>query len=65
VTWAGLLEKTLAANDADTLDVYVGYAGWTPKQLEGEVELGAWFRRRLDCIRCESRVGLVAAERKD
>lgn len=43
VTSAGLLEKTMAGNGADTLHVYVGYAGWTPKQLEGEVELGAWF----------------------
>jgi putative transcriptional regulator len=43
VASAGLLEKTMTANGADTLHVYVGYAGWTPKQLESEVELGAWF----------------------
>ena len=38
-----VLEKAMAANSADTLHVYVGYAGWTPRQLAAEVELGAWF----------------------
>jgi putative transcriptional regulator len=37
------LEKTMAATGADSLHIYAGYAGWTPKQLEGEVEIGAWF----------------------
>jgi putative transcriptional regulator len=43
VNSAGPLEKTMAGNGADTLHIFVGYAGWTPRQLEGEVELGAWF----------------------
>jgi putative transcriptional regulator len=44
VTKAALLEKSLAAgNPAETLHVYAGYAGWTPRQLAAEVELGAWF----------------------
>ena len=48
----------------DTLHVYVGYAGWTPKQLEGEVEVGAWFifsGRCRDGVRREPPVGLDAA----
>jgi putative transcriptional regulator len=43
VTSAGLLEKTIAASSADTLHVYVGYAGWSAEQLEAELALGAWF----------------------
>ena len=38
-----LLEKTIAVGtDAARLRVYMGYAGWTMRQLEREVELGAW-----------------------
>ena len=41
---AGLLEKTMAAGtQPEAFHVYAGYAGWTPRQLEGEVELGAWY----------------------
>jgi putative transcriptional regulator len=43
VNSAPLLEKTMAASAADTLHIYAGYAGWSPKQLEGEVEIGAWY----------------------
>jgi putative transcriptional regulator len=43
VNSAALLEKTMAASSADSLHIYAGYAGWTPRQLEGEVEIGAWF----------------------
>jgi len=43
VNSAALLEKTMAASTAETLHIYAGYAGWTPKQLEAEVEIGAWF----------------------
>jgi len=28
---------------AEAFHVYLGYAGWTPRQLEAEVGLGAWF----------------------
>jgi putative AlgH/UPF0301 family transcriptional regulator len=39
-----LLEKTIAAGtDPSAFHVYVGYAGWTAKQLDGEVEAGAWL----------------------
>jgi len=39
-----MLEKTVAgAADANTLHVYLGYAGWTEGQLENEVQLGAWY----------------------
>jgi putative transcriptional regulator len=38
-----LLDKTIAARmDASMFRVYLGYAGWTAQQLQGEVELGAW-----------------------
>jgi putative transcriptional regulator len=38
-----LLDKTIAARmDPSMFRVYLGYAGWTARQLQGEVELGAW-----------------------
>ena len=38
-----LLDKTIAARmDPSMFHVYLGYAGWTARQLQGEVELGAW-----------------------
>jgi putative AlgH/UPF0301 family transcriptional regulator len=38
-----LLDKTIAERmDPSMFHVYLGYAGWTKRQLEGEVELGAW-----------------------
>jgi putative transcriptional regulator len=38
-----LLEKTLAAGtDSGEFRVYLGYAGWGPRQLQKEVELGGW-----------------------
>jgi putative transcriptional regulator len=43
VSSAAMLEKTMAGSGAENLHVYAGYAGWTPKQLEGEVEIGAWY----------------------
>lgn len=39
-----LLEKSLAARpDPGVFHVYLGYAGWTPEQLQKEVDVGAWF----------------------
>jgi putative AlgH/UPF0301 family transcriptional regulator len=39
-----LFEQTLASRpDPHVFHVYLGYAGWTPDQLQQEVELGAWF----------------------
>ena len=44
VTAAPSLEKAMAAGtEADALHIYLGYAGWTAKQLAAEVELGAWY----------------------
>lgn len=44
ITKAEKLSKTMEAETpADAFHVYLGYAGWTPKQLEAEVGLGAWF----------------------
>lgn len=43
VNSAELLDKTMAATNAESLHIYAGYAGWTRKQLEAEVEIGAWF----------------------
>jgi putative transcriptional regulator len=44
VTKATVLEKTIAGGpQADSFHIYAGYAGWTQRQLEGEVELGAWY----------------------
>ena len=38
-----LLDKTIAAAmDPSMFHVYLGYSGWTKRQLQGEVELGAW-----------------------
>ena len=38
-----LLEKTLASGvGPNAFHVYVGYAGWSPGQLEHEVDLGGW-----------------------
>jgi putative transcriptional regulator len=39
-----LFEKTISARpDPKVFHVYMGYAGWTPAQLQAEVQLGAWF----------------------
>jgi putative transcriptional regulator len=38
-----LLQKHLAAGAGpDKFRIYLGYAGWSPEQLENEIELGAW-----------------------
>jgi putative AlgH/UPF0301 family transcriptional regulator len=38
-----LLDKTIAEGlDPSMFHVYLGYSGWTKRQLQGEVELGAW-----------------------
>ena len=39
-----LLEKTMEAGTKSSLfHVYLGYSGWTARQLETEVRLGAWY----------------------
>ena len=44
LTKAEALSKAMESEtQADTLHVYLGYAGWTRKQLAAEVELGGWF----------------------
>jgi putative AlgH/UPF0301 family transcriptional regulator len=38
-----LLDKTIAARmDPSMFHIFLGYAGWTAQQLQGEVALGAW-----------------------
>jgi len=38
-----LLDKTIAARmDPSMFHIFLGYAGWTARQLQGEVDLGAW-----------------------
>lgn len=44
ISTKSLFEKTLSARpDPGVFHVYLGYAGWTPDQLQKEVEVGAWF----------------------
>ena len=40
----------VASGEAQQSDfwVFVGYAGWAPKQLEGEVERKSWFLASAD-----------------
>lgn len=39
-----LFEKTLSSRpDPGVFHVYLGYAGWTPDQLQAEIKSGAWF----------------------
>jgi putative transcriptional regulator len=39
-----LLQKTLSSGgEPENVRVYLGYAGWTVRQLENEVDQGAWF----------------------
>ncbi len=43
----GLVNLDADPGDIDTLGgavrVFVGYAGWSPGQLEGEIESGSWY----------------------
>ena len=42
--WLGTLELDRDAADAvEQVRVFAGYAGWSPGQLEAEVEEGAWW----------------------
>ena len=36
-------EAETAADALDGIRLFAGYAGWSPGQLEGEIESGAWF----------------------
>ena len=40
----------LASGDAEQSDfwLFVGYAGWSPSQLQGEVERDSWFMASAD-----------------
>jgi putative transcriptional regulator len=42
--WLGTVDLDLDAAEAvEEVRVFAGYAGWTPGQLEAEVEEGAWW----------------------
>ncbi|MBW4051685.1 MAG: YqgE/AlgH family protein [Proteobacteria bacterium] len=43
-----LLELLARKNPMQGLRIFVGHAGWTPGQLQAEVEGGAWAARRAD-----------------
>jgi len=46
-------DPALLATTLTSLRVFVGYAGWSPGQLEGEIEDGSWYvvdRLPLDCF---------------
>jgi putative transcriptional regulator len=36
-------DPTLVGSDVSALRVFIGYAGWGPRQLDDELEHGAWF----------------------
>jgi putative transcriptional regulator len=42
ISGKALLEKTAAEAPTGAFHVYLGYAGWSPGQLEHEVALGGW-----------------------
>ncbi|WP_419926472.1 YqgE/AlgH family protein [Candidatus Poriferisocius sp.] len=37
------IEEVAEAGVVDGIRLFAGYAGWSPGQLEGEIESGAWF----------------------
>lgn len=38
-----LIEKSVVSRaDPSKFRLYLGYAGWAPRQLEGEIQIGAW-----------------------
>jgi putative transcriptional regulator len=42
--WLGTIDLDVeAADPVQEVRVFAGYAGWSPGQLEGEVEEGAWW----------------------
>jgi putative transcriptional regulator len=42
--WLGTVDLDLAAADpVEEVRVFAGYAGWSPDQLEAEVDQGAWW----------------------
>jgi putative transcriptional regulator len=42
--WLGTIDLDLdAADPVEEVRVFAGYAGWSPGQLEAEVEEGAWW----------------------
>jgi len=44
ITSKELFEQTMSSRpEPGVFHVYLGYAGWTPVQLQKEVELGVWF----------------------
>jgi putative transcriptional regulator len=43
-----LLRRLLAEHGPTPFRVFVGYAGWGPGQLDGEIERGDWHVRRAD-----------------
>jgi len=56
--WSGSRDalKEVASNGSDRARIFLGYAGWGPGQLEGEIANGGWLVVPMSEPRAESLV---------